>query len=377
MPLRIFHLSDLHIGKRVHEFSMIEEQKHILDEILSLAEQYKPHGVIIAGDVYDKPVPSAEAVSLLDEFLTALSERKIKTFIISGNHDSAERVSFGCRLMSESGIYISHVFDGKTDSISLDGEGVSADIYLLPFIKPAVVSAMFPERKIESYTDAVKAAVESMDIDTAKINILAAHQFVTGASRCESEELSVGGLDNVDASVFDDFDYVALGHIHTPQNIGGKIRYCGSPLKYSFSEAAHEKSVTMIEISGKGEITSKLLPLKPLHDMREIKGSYDELTLMSNYENTAADDFLRITLTDEDYVYDALGKLRVIYPNIMRLDYDNARTREIAAAEISQSAEISSPAEMLSELYKIQNNAEMSGVQKEYIDRLIKEVWDE
>lgn len=377
MPLRIFHLSDLHIGKRVHEFSMIEEQKHILDEILSLAEQYKPHGVIIAGDVYDKPVPSAEAVSLLDEFLTALSERKIKTFIISGNHDSAERVSFGCRLMSESGIYISHVFDGKTDSISLDGEGVSADIYLLPFIKPAVVSAMFPERKIESYTDAVKAAVESMDIDTAKINILAAHQFVTGASRCESEELSVGGLDNVDASVFDDFDYVALGHIHTPQNIGGKIRYCGSPLKYSFSEAAHEKSVTMIEISGKGEITSKLLPLKPLHDMREIKGSYDELTLMSNYENTAADDFLHITLTDENYVYDALGKLRVIYPNIMRLDYDNARTREIAAAEISQSAEISSPAEMLSELYKIQNNAEMSGVQKEYIDRLIKEVWDE
>lgn len=277
MPLRIFHLSDLHIGKRVHEFSMIEDQRFVLDEILSLAEKYKPHAVIIAGDVYDKPVPSAEAVSLLDGFLTALSERKIKTFIISGNHDSAERVSFGCRLMSESGIYISPVFDGKTEGIRLDGEGVSANVYLLPFIKPAAAAALFPDRNIESYTDAVRAAVESMDIDADNINILAAHQFVTGASRCESEEISVGGLDNVDGSVFTDFDYVALGHIHTPQNIGNRIRYCGSPLKYSFSEAAHEKSVTMIEIGGKGETEVTLLPLKPLHDMREIKGSYDEL----------------------------------------------------------------------------------------------------
>ncbi|MGN0623274.1 MAG: exonuclease SbcCD subunit D [Oscillospiraceae bacterium] len=377
MPLRIFHLSDLHIGKRVHEFSMIEDQRFVLDEILSLAEQYKPHAVIIAGDVYDKPVPSAEAVSLLDGFLTALSERKIKTFIISGNHDSAERVSFGCRLMSESGIYISPVFDGKTEGIQLDGDGVTANVYLLPFIKPAVAAALFPDRNTESYTDAVRAAVDSMDIDTDNINILAAHLFVTGASRCESEEISVGGLDNVDGSVFADFDYVALGHIHTPQNIGDRIRYCGSPLKYSFSEAAHEKSVTMIEIRGKGETEVKLLPLKPLHDMREIKGSYDDLTLKANYENTDTEDFLHITLTDEDFVYDALGKLRTIYPNIMRLDYDNTRTKEIAAAEISQSAEISSPAEMLGELYRIQNNAEMSDVQKEYIGRLIEEVWEE
>lgn len=374
MPLKLFHLSDLHIGKRVHEFSMLEEQKYILDEIISFADMHKPHAVIIAGDVYDKPVPSAEAVSLFDSFLTRLSQLDIKAFIISGNHDSAERVAFGSQLMSASGIYISPVYNSETSVHEISGGGVSANVYLLPFVKPVQCAGFFPESDVQSYTDAVRAAIEHMNIDVNKINILAAHQFVTGAKCCDSEELSVGGLDNVDASVFDLFDYTALGHIHTPQNVGEGIRYCGSPLKYSFSEAAHEKTVTVVNIDSKDKISFEYLPLVPLHDMREIKGTYDELTLKSAYENTAVDDFLHVTLTDEEYVYDAIARLRTVYPNIMRLDYDNARTKEIAA-EVSQREKISSPADMLEELYELQNNQPMSEVQREYVAQLIEDVW--
>ena len=236
--MRFIHLSDLHIGKRVNEFPMLEDQEFILTKILNIIDEQKPDGVIIAGDVYDKSVPSAEAVELFDDFLVRLSKRDMKVFVISGNHDSAERIAFGGRLMDKSGIYMSPVYNGKIEPVALSDEFGDVNIYMLPFVKPSNVRRFFPESEITSYTDAVKVAIDSMNIDTAKRNILITHQFVTGATRTESEDVSVGGTDNVDVSVFDSFDYVALGHIHRSQKCGSEyIRYSGTPLKYSFSEA--------------------------------------------------------------------------------------------------------------------------------------------
>lgn len=250
--MKLLHISDLHLGKRINEFSMLEDQKYILRQILSLAETEQTDGVIIAGDIYDKPVPSAETVQTFDWFLTGLADKGKQVFAVSGNHDSAERIAFGAQLMRGRCVYISPVYAGVTAPIALTDEYGELYIYLLPFIKPAVVRYVLEkEGEAElpkSYQEAVKLAVERMQVDSAKRNILVAHQFVTGAGRCESEEIAVGGLDNVDADIFDRFDYVALGHIHSPQWIMREaVRYCGTPLKYSFSEAEQEKSVTILE----------------------------------------------------------------------------------------------------------------------------------
>ena len=326
--MKLIHLSDLHIGKRVNEFSMIEDQKYILRVILNIIDDEKPDGVLIAGDIYDKSVPSAEAVQLLDDFLCRLAERKLPAYIISGNHDSAERLSFGGRLMDMSGIHLSPVYNGTVVPLSLCDEHGRVNIYMLPFLKPVNVKRFFPDAEIESYTDAVRAAVDSMGIDESERNILVTHQFVTGASRSESEELSVGGSDNVDVSAFDGFDYVALGHIHGPQKMSREtVRYCGTPLKYSFSEANHKKSVTVVELGKKGKIEIRTVPLVPKRDLREIKGKYEEIVLKESYEGTNTDDYMHITLTDEEDIPDVMNRLRVIYPNIMKLDYDNKRTR--------------------------------------------------
>ena len=377
--MKIIHLADLHIGKRVNEFSMIDDQKYILNQILEIIDKEKPDAVIIAGDVYDKQVPSIEAVELLDSFISDISKRKTTTFIISGNHDSAERLAFGSNLMAMGKIYISPVYNGKISKYTLKDDFGSANFYLLPFVKPSHVKRFFPDEKIESYTDAIKVVVDNLKLDTSEINILIAHQFVTGASRTESEEISVGGLDNVDASVFEDFDYVALGHIHRPQKIGTeRIRYCGTPLKYSFSEVNDTKSVSIIEINSKEDFNLRMIPLIPKRDMRKIRGTYEELTTKTSYENTNTDDYIHVTLTDEFNVADAIQKLRVIYKNIMKLEYDNMRTRESRKINLDDMViENKNPLEIFSEFYKLQNNKEMNDEQKEIIKKIMEEVWEE
>ena len=377
--MKIIHLADLHIGKRVNEFSMIDDQKYILNQILEIIDKEKPDAVIIAGDVYDKQVPSIEAVELLDSFISDISKRKTTTFIISGNHDSAERLAFGSSLMAMGKIYISPVYNGKISKYTLKDDFGSANFYLLPFVKPSHVKRFFPDEKIESYTDAIKVVVDNLKLDTSEINILIAHQFVTGASRTESEEISVGELDNVDASTFEDFDYVALGHIHRPQKIGTeRIRYCGTPLKYSFSEVNDTKSVSIIEINSKEDFNLRTIPLIPKRDMRKIRGTYEELTTKNSYENTNTDDYIHVTLTDEFNVADAIQKLRVIYKNIMKLEYDNMRTRESRKINLDDMViENKNPLEIFSEFYKLQNNKEMNDEQKEIIKRIMEEVWEE
>jgi len=377
--MKLIHLSDLHLGKRVNEFSMLDDQKYILTKIINVIDDQKPDGVMIAGDIYDKSVPSAEAVELFDDFLVRLAKRSLQVFIISGNHDSPERLAFGGRIMDISGIHFSPVYDGRVEPFVLEDGYGPVSIYLLPFIKPANVRRFFPEEETETYSDALKTAVSAMNIDISQRNVIITHQFVTGAVRSESEDISVGGMDNVSASVFDDFDYVALGHIHRPQNIGSeRIRYCGTPLKYSFSEASDEKSVTAIEMEEKGTLSVTEVPLTPLHDMKEIRGSYDELTLKSFYDGTDyPEDYIHITLTDEEDIPDVASRLRVIYHNMMRVDYDNRRTRHSSDISGADDVETKSPLELFTEFYAKQNGTEMTVEQTEFMAKQIEKIWEE
>lgn len=375
--MKLFHLSDLHIGKRVNEFSMIEDQKYILKRILDLAEEEKPDGIVLAGDIYDKQIPSAEAVQVFDEFITRLAGRAIPVFIISGNHDSAERLAFGGRLLNSRGIYLSPVYDGSVTKIPLKDQYGTVWIHLLPFIRPSTVRHVF-ENEADLVTDVQTAAetvIRHMEIDLKDRNILVAHQFVTGASRCESEDVQVGGLDNIDAAVFTPFDYTALGHIHSPQNVGtDRVRYCGTPLKYSFSEVDQEKSITVVELEKKGTVRTSLLPLKPLRDMRKLRGTYLELTDRSFYRDMNREDYIQVTLTDEDDVPDGLQKLRVIYPNIMQLLYDNQRTKTTQEVDAAQAVEKKTEIELFYEFYELQNNQPMTKQQKDFAEQLIREI---
>lgn len=375
--MKLIHLSDLHIGKRVNEVSMLEDQKYILDRILEIIDAELPEAVLISGDVYDRSTPSAEAVTLFDDFLWQLSLRKREVFIISGNHDSAERLAFGGRLMESTGIHLSPVYDGTVSPILLSDEYGQVRFWLLPFVKPAHVKRFYPEETIESYTDALKVAVEKMGVDPSQRNVLLTHQFVTGSATCDSEEINVGGTDNVDAAVFEGFDYVALGHIHGPQNIGSeRIRYCGTPLKYSFSEASHQKSVTVAELGEKGNFRLRTVPLIPLHDLREIRGTYNEVTDKRFYENTATEDYLHVILTDEEDVPEAVARLRVVYPNLMKLSYDNTRTRSNAVIDGAVDVQKKSQLELVSELYEQQNNQPMSEIQQQFMQELIERIWE-
>lgn len=373
--MKILHLSDLHLGKKVNGFSMIEDQNYILQEILKIIKEQATQVVIIAGDVYDKPVPSRDAVQLFDSFLVDLASLSQKVLVISGNHDSAERIAFGRKLMDDRGVYMAPVYDGHVEPIEFEDEYGKISFYMLPFIKPANVRSCFPEETIENYTDAVRCAVEHMEIDSSRRNIMIAHQFVGGAERSDSEEISVGGLDNVVPTVFENFDYTALGHIHGPQNAGGeKIRYCGTPLKYSFSEKGQQKSVTVIDIHEKGQQEITTVPLTPKRELREIKGTYDELTLKSFYEGQNTEDYLRVILTDEEDVPDALARLRVIYPNIMKLDYENTRTTTATEITFDDDFEKRSEIELFQDFYKIQNGVEMSQIQKEFAEKIFEEL---
>lgn len=371
--MKLFHLSDLHLGKRVNEFSMLEDQTYILNQILELVDRESPDGMIVAGDIYDKPVPPAEAVQILDNFLTELSNREVPVFLISGNHDSPERLSFGSRLMESKGIYFSPVYDGQTSRITLEDAYGPVFIYLLPYVKPSIVRHVYESEEILTYQDAVGEAVRHMCIDRTRRNVLAAHQFVTGAGRCESEEILVGGMDNIDAALFDDFDYVALGHIHSPQYIGREtVRYSGTPLKYSFSEAGQEKSITVIELKEKGNVVVRRIPLHPIRDMRKIRGTYLEMTSLAFYKGSNTEDYLHITLTDEEDIPDGLQKLRVIYPNLMRLEYDNRRTRKNQEMEGTETVEKKSELELFQDFYQLQNNQPMSPGQVEFVRTLIE-----
>lgn len=377
--MKFIHLSDLHLGKRVNEFSMIQDQRYMLEQILSIIRAEQPQGVLIAGDVYDKAVPTAEAVGLLDEFLVRLAQERLQVFLISGNHDSPERLAFGGRLMEHSGIHISPVYDGHTAVYTLEDAYGPVRVYLLPFVKPAHVRRYFPQREIGSYTDGVRTAIEAMEVDENVRNVLVTHQFVTGATRCDSEECSVGGSDNVDVSVFDSFDYVALGHLHGPQSVGrAEVRYCGTPLKYSFSEAKHEKSVTVVEMEAKGTIHIRTVPLTPMRDLVELRGSYDQLSLREFYQKGGyQQDYVHITLTDEEDIPDGLGKLRIIYPYLMKLDYDNQRTRSQRQVEGTENVERKSPLELLEEFYQVQNGQPMGEQQREFARGLMESIWED
>lgn len=411
--MKFLHISDLHIGKRVNEFSMIEDQKYILRQIKKIALEKQVDAVMIAGDIYDKPVPSAEAVQLFDQFLTELADCGKKVFAVSGNHDSAERIAFGAQLMSSREVYVSPVYDGTVKCVTCQDAYGELCIWLLPFIRPAAVrhawrnmaeeagmenvirnmqtdsETMMEDvggtkqdltqeddvETVETYQDALQYVVTHMPVDASKRNILVAHQFVTGASRCESEEISVGGLDQIEAGVFDVFDYVALGHIHSPQYIGREtLRYCGTPLKYSFSEAEQQKSVVVMEIKEKGDVLIEKVPLKPLRDLRKIRGTYMELMSKDFYEGTDTGDYLQITLTDEEDVPDGMAKLRTVYPNLMQLVYDNSRTRQSRQVEVTERVEQKSEMELFEEFYEIQNNQPMSEDQQNFVKNLLEEL---
>lgn len=376
------HLADLHLGKRVNGFSMMEDQEYILNRILEIMEEEQPDGLLIAGDVYDKTIPPAEAVRRMDDFLTAVAAKHVPVFLISGNHDSAERVAFGHQLMQGSGIWISPVYDGTIRHHTLEDRWGEVNIYLIPFLQPSVVRSFFPDVEIEDYTDALRTIIEDLQVDTSRRNVVLAHQFVTAAGAlpetCDSEQLSVGGLDRVDGSVFSPFDYTALGHLHGPQRVGSEtIRYAGSPLKYSFSELHQKKSVTVAELRAKGETEIRQIPLQPRREMTELRGTFEEILEEARKKGEPQTDYCHMILTDETDVVDALSRLREYYPNIMLLDYDNRRTRSQKEVEQLDRVEERTPGELFAALYEQQNGQEMDSDRKEYLDGLIREIWEE
>lgn len=374
--MKILHLADLHIGKRVNGFSMIEDQEYILNEILKIIIEKSIEVVLIAGDVYDKTVPSAEAVAVFDDFLARLSGKNLQVFVISGNHDCAERIAFGGKIMSQSKVYMSPVFTKDIKPIIINDDYGEINVYLLPFIKPIHVRVEYKDEVIENYNDAVKLVISNLNIDKEKRNILVAHQFISGSERSDSEEISVGGTENVAPEILKDFDYVALGHLHKAQKIVKEtIRYSGTPLKYSISEANHKKSVTIIEMNDKNDVNIELIPLKPIRDIIVIKGEFETVTSKEYYGEFNLDDYFHITLTDEQDVKDAMNKLRMVYKNLMKLDYDNTRTKTNNIINNEQRQSNISPFEIASEFYEKQNNQQLTNEQAEYLQDLMNKIW--
>ena len=371
--MKLMHLADLHLGKRVNGFSMLEDQTYILDRICGMVEEHRPEAVVIAGDVYDRSVPSEEAVELLDDFLVRLAELGAAVLVIAGNHDSAERVAFGGRLLGASGIHMAPVYNGTITPVTLEDEYGPVRFWLIPFLKPAHVRRYAPEGDIVSYTDAMAAVVEGLGVNEGERNVALVHQFVTGGIKSDSEEHSVGGIDEVDGSVFDCFDYVALGHLHGPQRIGrDTVRYAGSPLKSPFPECAQRKSVTMVTLGEKGDVAVELLALKARRDLVKLRGTFAELTGPSR----GGRDYYEITLLDEEDVPNAIGRLRAFYPNLMTLNYDNTRTRTSGDGLEGESAERKSPLELFEELYEKQNGQKLSDEQRAFLTGLVEEVWE-
>ena len=378
--MKLIHLSDLHIGKRIYGFSMLEDQKYILQQILQIIKKEQADGVLIAGDLYDKGIPPAEAVQVFDKFLTELADLNIPIMAISGNHDSPERIAFGASLLKGRNVYLSPVYDGNVSAVTLQDAYGEVKIYMLPFLKPSIVRHALEEKyqkqfQIESYQEAVETAIKELKVDKKIRNVLVAHQFVTGAKQCESEELQIGGVDQISVETFEEFDYVALGHLHSPQKVGrDTVRYCGTPLKYSFSEVNHKKVVTVIELLEKGKVEISSIPLEPLRDMRKIKGTYLEITSKPFYEKINQQDYVQITLTDEEDIPDGLQKLKLFYPNLMCMEYDNKRTKSGQEIRVTEEIEQKSEIELFEELFVLQNNQPMSQVQKEFAKNLIEKL---
>lgn len=376
--MKFLHLSDLHLGKNLNGFSLYQDQAYILNQVVQIAQNEQIEAVIIAGDIFDKSVPNSQAIQLFDEFLTSWAELNLPVFIISGNHDNAQRVAFGANLFKQNNIFISPVYNGNISPITLEDNFGKINFYLLPFLKPTTVRNFFPDEEITSYNQAIEVALKNISLNTNERNILIAHQFVTGAYICDSEDIVVGGIDNIDANLFQDFDYVALGHLHTPQTIlRESIRYCGTLLKYSFSEINQEKSLTLVDFSTKSDINIKTIPLKPLHDMRKLKGSYADLTLKSNYEHTNTTDYLAIILTDKEDIPDAINRLRSIYPNIMQLSYENTRSKISQQLENIDIHNLKSPLTLFKEFYTQQNNQDLNTEQNAILEELIHDIWEE
>lgn len=364
--MKFLHLGDLHLGKTLFDFDLVEDQRYILDQILCIAEKESVDGMLIAGDVYDKSVPSEAATKLLDYFLMKLAQKEIKVFMVSGNHDSDDRLNYGSTLFASNQIFISAVFDGTLHRQSFAEEDTKINIYMLPFVKASQVRHYFPDEKIESYDDAVQTIIRNTDINKSNKNILVAHQFVSGKGEdpalAGSESVgtqSVGLVEKIGYDCFDDFDYVALGHIHSPQKVGREeIRYAGSPLKYSLSEANNEKSVSLITVSAEERVKIELVPLKPMRNVRHIKGTLKELLDKKNVK--APEDFIYATLTDEDIINDAMGIFQQVYPNTVRIDYDNSHTREIEQVDISKIAENKSFPELIGDFYRLMYGCEIT-----------------
>lgn len=379
--MKLMHLSDLHLGKRLNEFSLLEDQSFILQQLVELVRSEQPDCVLLAGDIYDKPVPPAEAVTLFDDFLNKLAQLTT-VCVTSGNHDSAERLAFGAQLMREGGVHFCGLYTGEPQCVTLQDAYGSVHIYLLPFLKPAHVRHCLPPTEAEqvtTYHEALRCAVERLHINAAERNVLVAHQFVTGAQTAGSEAVNVGGVDNIGAEVFAAFDYTALGHIHRAQNVGSeRVRYSGTPLKYSFAEWQQEKSVTLVELGEKGSVSVTALPLAPLRDLRKLRGSYEELMSKGFYDELPKDsdgllrDFYHLTLTDEEYVPDAVQKLRSVYKNLLQLEYDNKRTRTDNAIEGAERVVEKSPLELMEEFYQLQNNQALSEKQRAYLQSLLE-----
>lgn len=376
--MRFLHLADLHIGKRVNGFSMIEDQKFVFEQVYNVIENEKIDGIIIAGDIYDKPVPSAEAVKLFDEMLTRLVSINLPIFVISGNHDSAERIGFGSDILSAAKVYMSRVYNGNLQKIELEDDYGKINVYLLPFIKPATVKNIYKEAEIKDYDDALEYVLSQEKIDETKRNVIVSHQFVTGAMRSESEEVSVGGLDNVSVENYEAFDYVALGHIHRAQQMGREsARYAGTLLKYSFSEEKHNKSMTIVDLKEKGNIEIKEIPVKPLHDLKTIKGKFSKITSEEFYKELKKEDYYRAVLTDEDDILNAIGKLKSIYPNLMSMEYDNTRTRSYSVVDNVETGETKSPLDYFEEFFEKQNGRKMSEKQRNYLLEILGEAREE
>lgn len=377
--MKILHLADLHLGKRVNEMSMIEDQKYILDQIITLIKEESVGIVLLCGDIYDKSIPTIEAIHLLDEFLDQLSKMAIKVLMISGNHDSIDRLSFGKSLFTRSNLYIASQFENEIEKITVKENGITVNFYMLPFVKSAYISHIF-QLQTDSYEECFRYLIEHTKIDEEETNILLSHQFVSANKKnpelSDSETSSLGGIDNIDFHIFDPFDYVALGHIHKPQAMGREmVRYAGSILKYSFSEIHMDKKATILTIDAKKEISLSFHPLKPLRDMREIECSLEEL-LKKQCEIGKQEDYMHVILTDEEQILDAIGKVRTIYPNVMQISFKNRRhMKQLESAQIKED-QISdqSPAELFEQFYKMQNHIDLDEKRLQLVLSVFEEV---
>lgn len=361
--MKFFHLADLHLGKVVHGFSMLSDQRYALEQTLEAAKRERPAAILLAGDLYDRPVPSGGAVTLLNWFLTQLAEANIPCLAIAGNHDSGVRIGFASEILEKQGLYLAGTATAELPHVRFQEEGVEAVVWLLPYLRPGEGAALFPESHIQSYDDAVRVLLAHQAVEGTDCNILVAHQFVTGAGvmpeRSESEVVTVGGVDNVDSSAFAAFDYVALGHIHGPQWVGERCRYAGSPLAYSFSEAGQDKSITVLEVSEGNQWTVSTIPLRPLHPMRALRGPLEELIRPDIVAQGDPADYLRVTLTDEREPENAASRLRAVYPNLMRLEFDNSRTRQSALRLEGEPEEEPSMEALFCSFYEKQNGRKL------------------